>query len=135
MLCDGGPRRNAAAEQVHKAVELASGVRVPCAQLFVHPPQRQTELVRGLALDGDGFVQVEPLRRETSVPGIYAAGDVTSPMQAALAAAASAMQAAAILDVDLRMDGDPGDDAGARGGASFAAFGVESRVSARILLR
>ncbi len=89
-----------------EALELANGARVPCELLFVHPPQRQTELVNqlGLALDDEGFVTVDPMRRETSVPGIYAAGDLASPMQAALAAAASALQAAAIINVELSLE-------------------------------
>lgn len=89
-----------------EAVELAGGAEVPCDVLFAHPPQRQVELVRalGVALDEDGFVQVDPLRRETSVPGVFAAGDLTSRMQAAIAAAAAGVQAAAALNVDLALE-------------------------------
>jgi hypothetical protein len=67
-----------------ESVELANGTRILCELLFAHPPQRQTELVRALdlALDSDGFVRVDPTRRETSVPGVYAAGDLTTCMQA-----------------------------------------------------
>jgi thioredoxin reductase len=87
-------------------VELSNGERVRCELLFVHPPQQQTELVRalGVALDDGGFVQVDLMRRETSAPGIYAAGDSTTPMQAAIAAAASGLQAAAAINVELTMD-------------------------------
>ena len=62
------------------AVELERGVRVPCDALFAHPPQRQVELVAAAALELDeaGFVRVDPVRGETSVPGIYAAGDLTT---------------------------------------------------------
>ncbi len=86
-------------------VELEDGVVVPCEVLFAHPPQRQVQLVQdlGLALDDDGFVQVDPMRRETSVPGIYASGDLTTRMQAAVAAAAAGMQAAAALNGELSM--------------------------------
>jgi thioredoxin reductase len=86
-----------------EAVELAGGVRVRCQALFAHPPQRQVELVRalGVALDKDGFVQVDPMTRETTVAGVFAAGDLTSRMQAAIAAAASGMQAAAMLNHEL----------------------------------
>jgi thioredoxin reductase len=71
--------------------------------LFTHPPQRQVELVRALdvALDGDGYVQVDPMKRETSIPGIYAAGDLTTRMQAAIIAAASGNHAAAMINMDL----------------------------------
>jgi len=80
---------------------------VACDVLFAQPPQHQPELVRalGVALDDDGFVKIDPMMRETSVRGIYAAGDITTRMQAAVAAAASSMQAAAAINVDLALDG------------------------------
>lgn len=89
-----------------EAIELANGARVRCETLFAHPPQRQTDLVRalGLALDDAGFVKVEPMKRETSVPGIYAAGDLCTAMQAAIAAAASGLQAAAVLNLEVTME-------------------------------
>ncbi len=89
-----------------EAVELAGGTRVRCDALFAHPPQRQVELVRalGAALDDDGYIKVDPLKRETSVPGVYASGDLTTRMQGATFASASGVQAAAILNVDLMMD-------------------------------
>jgi thioredoxin reductase len=88
-----------------EAIELADGTRVPCELLFAHPPQSQVPLVRelGLALDDDGFVRVDPMRRETSIPGVFAAGDSTTRMQAAIAAAASGMQAAAVMNVELTL--------------------------------
>lgn len=88
-----------------EALELSDGTRMPCEVLFAHPPQRQVELVAalGLALDLDGFVQVDPMRRESAVPGVYAAGDLTSRMQAAIVAAASGMQAAAAINLELSM--------------------------------
>jgi thioredoxin reductase len=87
-------------------VELAGGVRVPCDVLFSHPPQQQVELVRalGLALDADGFVQVDPVSRQTSVPGIYAGGDLTSRMQGAVFAAAQGVHAAAMLNHELTLE-------------------------------
>lgn len=87
-------------------VELAGGDRVPCDVLFAHPPQQQVELVRalGVALDPDGFVQVEPVSRQTSVPGVYAAGDLTSRMQGAVFAAAHGVQAAAMLNHELTVE-------------------------------
>lgn len=88
------------------AVELVGGARVPCDVLYAHPPQRQIELVGalGLALDEAGFVVVDPMKRETSRPGIYAAGDLTSRMQGAIFAAASGTHAAAMLNLDLATD-------------------------------
>jgi thioredoxin reductase len=62
----------------------------------------------GTALDDDGFVVVDPTTSETSVPGIYAAGDLITAMQGAVLAAAAAVRAAAMLNVDLAMDLDNG---------------------------
>lgn len=89
-----------------EAVELTDGTRIPCDFLFAHPPQRQVELVRRLelALDDAGFVQVDEMRRETSVPGIYAAGDLTTRMQGAILAAAAGNRAAAMLNMELTME-------------------------------
>jgi thioredoxin reductase len=87
-------------------VELVNGTRVACELLFAHPAQHQCELVRtlGVALDEDGFVQVDPMSRQTSVPGMFAAGDLTTRMQAAIAAAASGMQAAAMINMELTVE-------------------------------
>lgn len=90
-----------------EAVELAGGTVVPCDVLFTQPPQRQVPLVQslGLALDGDGCVVADPMRRETSITGVYAVGDLTTRGQAAVLAAASGMQTAAAINVDLAMEG------------------------------
>lgn len=84
------------------AVELADGTRIARHVLAAKPKQRQHALVAdlGLALDANGFVQVDA-RQATSRPGILAAGDLTSPMQAALAAAAAGQLAAAMLCHDV----------------------------------
>ena len=90
-----------------EAIELSNGVQVACELLFAHPPQRQVDVVRalGVALDSEGFVEVDPMSRQTSVPGVFAAGDLTTRMQAAIAAAASGMQAAAMINAELMMLG------------------------------
>jgi thioredoxin reductase len=89
-----------------EAVELADGTHVACEVLFTHPPQQQVELVRelGIALGNDGYVQVDAMTRETSVRGIYAAGDLTTRMQGAIHAAASANQAAAAINGELSIE-------------------------------
>jgi thioredoxin reductase len=88
------------------AIELTNGERVACDMLFAHPPQQQVALVRqlGVALDNDGFVQIDPMRRETSIPGIYAGGDLTTRMQSAIFAAAAGTHAAAMLNFDLTLE-------------------------------
>jgi thioredoxin reductase len=86
-----------------EGVELSTGTTVACAALFAHPPQRQLDLVRalGVELDEHGYVSIDPMRRETSVPGIYAAGDLTTRQQAAIFAAASGTHAATMLNLEL----------------------------------
>lgn len=87
-------------------VELSDGSSVRCDVLFMHPLQQQVELVRalGVALDADGFVQVDPMSRQTSVPGVYAAGDLSTRMQGAMFAAAQGVQAAAMLNHELTVE-------------------------------
>lgn len=86
-----------------EGVELVTGATLACAALFAHPPQRQVAIVTevGVELDEHGYVRIDPMRRETSVPGIYAAGDLTTRQQAAILGAASGMQAAAALNAEL----------------------------------
>jgi thioredoxin reductase len=89
-----------------RGIEFADGDLLERDVLFAHPPQEPAALVRslGLALDGRGFVQVDEMQRETSVPGIYAAGDLVTLGQGALLAAASGTQAAAMLNHALTID-------------------------------
>jgi thioredoxin reductase len=88
------------------AVEMADGRRITCDALLMHPPQQQVELVRvlGVSLDEEGYVKTDPMTRETSIPGIYAAGDLTTRAQAAVLAAAAGMQAAAAINAELTAD-------------------------------
>jgi thioredoxin reductase len=81
-------------------IEYTDGTVVDRDVLFVHPPQRQVDLVRalGVALDDKGFVRVDEMTAETTVRGIYAAGDLTTPSQGALLAAAAGTRAAAMLN-------------------------------------
>ncbi len=89
-----------------QAIELTTGASIAREVLFAHPPQRQVPLVTALdlALDEHGFVRVDPMMRVTSIPGIYAAGDLTSRAQGAIFAAAAGTQAAAAINVDLAMN-------------------------------
>ena len=89
-----------------EAVELEGGATVACEALFAQPPQRQVDLVRdlGVALDDDGYVRVDPMTRETSMPGVYAAGDLTTRMQGAVLAAAAGMHAAAVMNMELTLE-------------------------------
>jgi thioredoxin reductase len=87
------------------AVELDDGSRIARDVLVARPPQRQAALVAplGLALDEQGFVRVDD-HGETSRPGVFAAGDLTTPMQGALLAAAAGARAAYRLNHGLTME-------------------------------
>jgi len=99
-------RRLTGPEGALRRVELEDGGSIECEALFAHPPQRHVPLVAalGLELDEAGYVKVDGMRRETSTPGIFAAGDLTTPVQGALLGAAQGTQAAAVINVDLAMD-------------------------------
>lgn len=94
-----------AAGQLERAI-LDGGGAVSLDVLFTRPPQRQVPLVAalGLALTPAGFVLVEEPHKGTSVPGIYAAGDLTTPMQGAIMAAAAGTIAAAMLNHELTVE-------------------------------
>jgi thioredoxin reductase len=95
--------RLVARENHLEAVELANGDTVPCDVLFTHPPQRQVSLVQslGLTLDDHGYVLVDATTSETSVPGIYAAGDLSTRQQGAIWAAAAGARAGATINAEL----------------------------------
>lgn len=91
-----------------EAVELHGGNRVPLDVLFMKPKQRLPELIGtlGVSVDDSGFVQTSA-RGETSIPGMYAAGDVTSPLQVALAASYQGAMAAWTIVHELNVSGRP----------------------------
>lgn len=87
-----------------RAVVLKDGHRQPVDALFLRPVQRQrSDLAAqlGCAFSPEGvFVQVTEAGL-TSVPGVYAVGDMTGPFQQAILAAASGTRAAAALNYEL----------------------------------
>jgi thioredoxin reductase len=87
-------------------IDFVAGAPLERDVLFIHPQQRQIDLVGslGLVLNSAGYVQVDGMTRETSVPGIYAAGDLVTQMQGAMLAAASGLHAAAALHRALAME-------------------------------
>jgi thioredoxin reductase len=89
-----------------EAVELEDGARVAREVLFARPRQRQTELVvrSGVRVDETGFVVITE-QMETSRPGIYAAGDLTTTLQSAILAAAAGAKAAYAVNRELTMEG------------------------------
>ncbi|HTV01071.1 MAG TPA: NAD(P)/FAD-dependent oxidoreductase [Luteitalea sp.] len=80
-------------------VVLVDGTRVPRDVLFAHPPQRQVPLVAalGLALDERGYVRIDE-HTATSIPGLHAAGDLTTGYQSATLATAAGFRAAAAVN-------------------------------------
>jgi thioredoxin reductase len=103
---DERPIARLRAEDDHlAAIEFVEGNEIELDVLFAHPKQRQVPLVRSLnlALDDKGFVRVDDMR-ETSVPGIYVAGDLITPAQSAVLAAAAGMFAAAALNRALTIE-------------------------------
>ncbi|HEX2516102.1 MAG TPA: NAD(P)/FAD-dependent oxidoreductase [Chloroflexota bacterium] len=85
-------------------VHFAGGETLAREGLFVRPAQRQrAELAAALGCEmvtmgvepaAVHLIKCDPLTRETSVPGVYGAGDAGSPMQSAVVAAAAGAQAA-----------------------------------------
>jgi thioredoxin reductase len=89
-----------------QSIELRSGRSVPCNALVMHPPQRPTDLVLELGLERDekGFVRVNPMTRESSLPGLHVAGDATTMMQGAVSAAADGTMSGAMINHALVME-------------------------------
>lgn len=81
------------------AIRFEGGAELPRDAMMLKPPQRQTDLVTelGLELDAQGYVVVDH-DGLTSRAGIYAAGDLTTSMQAALSAASAGQKIASRLN-------------------------------------
>jgi thioredoxin reductase len=83
------------------AVVLASGPELARDVLFARPPQRQTPLVQALGLRLASRDLVHTENYETSIKGIYAAGDLMVHEHGASKAAATGASAAHALDEAL----------------------------------
>jgi thioredoxin reductase len=84
-----------------KAVVVEGG-EVECDDLFVHPTQTQVPVVAalGLRMYDENSVWVDE-HAETSIPGIYAAGDLITPIHNAQLSAAAGVGAAMKLNTAL----------------------------------
>ncbi len=74
--------------------------------LFIRPPQTlgsDLPAQLGCELTESGLIQIGP-DHQTSVPGVYAAGDATGPAQKVALAAASGIQAAVMLNGALAQE-------------------------------
>ena len=92
-----------------KCLEFEDGSQVPRVALFLHAPQQQrSPLAEALdaRFNSKGAVWVDS-RCETSIPGLYAAGDTTPGTQQALLAAAEGNKAAICLNEVLTREECP----------------------------
>jgi thioredoxin reductase len=86
-----------------RCVEFTDGSYIERSALFLHPPQEQRSALAadlGARLTGKGAVWVDK-NAQTTVPGLYAAGDMVPGQQQALLAAASGSKAAICLNEAL----------------------------------
>ncbi len=89
------------------ALHLSEGQRLVRQAVFMRPPMRlRGDLLQqlGCTLSSDGLKVVVDEMGKTSVPGVYAAGDIINPMHAVIIAAASGTKAAAMLNHELIME-------------------------------
>jgi thioredoxin reductase len=87
-------------------VELEGGEIVPRRAVVYAPQARPSDLalMMGLALGPDGFLRVDPSSRETSMKGVFAAGDLAGGGLKALTSATDGMHVAHILAHGLTME-------------------------------
>ena len=88
------------------ALHLSGGRRLVRRAVFLRPPMSLRGGLHeqlGCALSDDGLQVVVDEMGHTSVPGVYAAGDMVSPMAAVIAAAASGSRAAGALNHEFVM--------------------------------
>jgi thioredoxin reductase len=86
-----------------RCVEFADGMYLERTALFLHPPQEQRSLLAaelGARLNKKGAVWVNK-NGQTTVPGLFAAGDMVPGQQQALLAAASGSKAGICLNESL----------------------------------
>jgi thioredoxin reductase len=106
QVMDGEVTGLAIHDDALRGVELAGGRVVPRAALFVGPRfVARDELLAGLgcATGEDGWVRTDPTGR-TSVPGVWAAGNVVNPRAQVVTAAGMGSAAAIALNADLLQD-------------------------------
>ena len=85
-------------------VELDGGRIVPRAAVFVRPeliPHDTLLTALGCALRDNGLVAVDPTTGQTTVPGVWAAGNATNPRAQVITAAGEGSAAAIAINNDL----------------------------------
>lgn len=86
-----------------RGVQMNDGCVIACEALFVPPrfvPNNALLLGMGCAVDADGWVTVDATGR-TSVPGVWAAGNIVDPRAQVITAAGAGSTAAIALNADL----------------------------------
>jgi thioredoxin reductase len=86
-----------------QAVQLADGTAYPLDAVFARVPFEQAGTLGrqlGCAFTDMGHVQVDDFQR-TGVPGLFAAGDATTPFRAVSAAVAAGGKAGALMNMEL----------------------------------
>ncbi len=86
-----------------QGIRLGDGRLLPCQAIFVGTkPQQHSPLAReiGCQFTEQGYVQVDMLGR-TSVPNVYAAGDMVTPFHQVIMAAATGTAAGSGINADI----------------------------------
>jgi thioredoxin reductase len=89
-----------------RGVQMSDGCVVPRDALFVPPrfvPNNHLLVPLGCDVDGDGWVTTDTTGR-TSVPGVWAAGNIVDPRAQVITAAGAGSVAAIALNADLVED-------------------------------
>lgn len=92
-----------------RCVEFTAGEPFECRAVFIHAPQHQRAPLAeqlGCRFTGKGAVWVDK-KQQTSIPGLYAAGDTTPGQQQAIMAAADGSKAAIIINEQLTREECP----------------------------
>ena len=101
--------RLASADGSLKEIVFADGSTLPRGGVFVRPaqhPRNELAVRLGCELNDDaipGLIRVDPIW-QTTVPGVYAVGDVATPMQQVATAVSSGATAGAMANHALVMD-------------------------------
>ena len=108
-----------------KVLRLADGAELPFDLFLAVPPHRAPQVVLESGLAVDGWIPVDPQTMETSYPGVFAVGDVTSigTPKAGVFAEGQAVVAAGRIAALLRGD-DPSSTYDGRG-ICYLEFGHE----------
>jgi thioredoxin reductase len=105
-VVDGGIAQLVIDDDQLRGVQMIEGCVVPRDALFVPPrfvPNNQLLVALGCAVDDDGWVTTDATGR-TSVPGVWAAGNVVDPRAQVITAAGAGSAAAIALNADLTDD-------------------------------